>query len=551
MLVAAIKRMIPLPIKVKLKAILLTPAPPPVRKKGAKVLTSDSARSRKAVGKQVVKVVAKPVRPCASEWPRSVCECDMQLGAFKQERIRAKLFKALEEAGIGYVGDVGGSGDHIAVDIASVPGLLDLLDGKGFKHEVKMRPTSINDYDFPIMKGDVPLAGLVPAEHYEIRIQPFYFCSERRRDANAMSVLISTFNDTNGVRLFHSSLARVRARGLDVSRDSGPERIVSVEREPIDVVITTVDGSDPAWQEKFNTMMSTRTGEPILAKTANAARFTTHDELRFVLRSLHYYAPYVRRIHIVTDAQCPEWLDVSHPKINLVDHKDIIDPQYLPNFNSDAIESCLWKIPGLSERFIYLNDDMLLMAPTSRLTFYTSNGLSKFYASPRRIPDMPPELADTYTIHAHLQSADALEKRGYGRPEIKYRHAPYVARKSILQAMEVEFADELALTRGSPIRSEASFATISFLYLNYALAIGEGVLSEESYQYIDVALEDWKARLLKACKRTDITFACVNESHDAEDESLDAFLSGILSSRFPCIAPWERDSFRSRAGGGQ
>lgn len=530
MLVAAIKRMIPLSVKEKLKAILVT-SPPPTRRKKTSV--------RKLVVNQ---------RPCTSEWPRSVCECDMHLGAFKQERIRAKLLKVLSEADHEFVEDVDDSGAHIAVDIASVPKLQEVLAGNGFKYKVKVSATNINEYDFPSTKNGVSFAELVSAEHYEIRVHPLYFCIERDRDAELLSILISTFNDANGARLFHNSQAKTRVRALGTQQEQAAAKVVSMEQEPIDIVITTVDGSDPAWQEKFNAMLATRTGKPILAKTANAARFTSHDELRFVLRSLHYYAPYVRKIHIVTDDQRPEWLDIDHPKISLVDHREIIDPQYLPSFNSDAIESFLWKIPGLTERFIYLNDDMLLMAPTSRLTFYTPNGLSKLYASPRRIPDMPAEWADTYTIHAHLQSADALEKRGYGRPDVKYRHAPYVARKSILQAMEVEFADELAQTRASPVRSEASFATISFLYLNYVLAKGEGVLSEESYRYIDVALEDWKERLLRACRRTDVTFACVNESHDAEDESLDSFLAGVLTARFPCVAPWERDSLPLCAG---
>ena len=534
MLVAAIKRMIPLSIKERLKAILVSPTPPPARGKKAPV--------RKLVANH---------RPCASEWPRSVCECDMHLGAFKQERIRARLLKVLGETGVEFVEDVDDSGAHIAVDIAFVPKLQEVLGGNGFKYEVRVCATSINDYDFPATKNGFPFASLVPAEHYEIRVHPLYFCSERRQDADVLSILISTFNDANGARLFHSGQAKTRVRALGVPREHVSATAVSMEQEPVDIVITTVDGSDPAWQEKFNAMLAARTGKPILAKTANAARFTSHDELRFVLRSLHYYAPYVRKIHIVTDAQCPEWLDVDHPKISLVDHRDIIDPQYLPTFNSDAIESCLWKIPGLSERFIYFNDDVFLMAPTSEATFYTQNGLPQFYASPRRIPAMPAEWADSYTMHAHLQTADALEKRGYGRPVYKYRHVPFVARKSILETMEEEFAEELARTRSSPLRSEASFATISFLYPNYALATRSGVLCEISYQYVDISWQDWRERLLRTCRRTDIAVACVNESHDTEDESLDAFLSDILSARFPCVAPWERNSLPSRAGGDQ
>lgn len=529
MLVATIKRMIPVSVKARLKAMLVTPV----------AGTSRAKKTPTSVGDRL--------RPCVPTWPQSVCECDMQLGAFKRARIQAKLLKLLEADGIEYVENIGDSSAHIAVDVSSLATLRDLLDRNGFMHEVAMRKTNVNDYDFPTPKGSVALSSLVPAEYHEVRVQPLYFCVERRQDANAMSILISTFNDAHGARLFHSNQAKVRTRA--VAAPEARKNPMAIQEDPIDVVITTVDGSDPGWQEKFNAMLSRRAGTAVLAKTANAARFTTHDELRFVLRSINYYAPYVRAIHVVTDAQCPEWLDADHPKINLVDHKDIIDAEYLPTFNSDAIESCLWKIPGLSERFIYFNDDVLLMAPTTESTFYTPNGLPRFYASPRRIPDMPAEWADSYTLHAHLQSATALEKRGYRRPVAKFRHVPFVARKSILEAMEAEFAEELAMTRSSPIRSETSFATISFLYPNYALATRSGVLSQIGYQYVDVSWADWKERLLRACQRTDVTIACVNESHDAVDgDSLDAELAGILSSRFPCVAPWERSRFGSGAG---
>src|SRR5690554_3827029 len=110
--------MIPLSIKERLKAILVTPTPLPVQRKKARV--------KKLVAKQ---------RPCASEWPRSVCECDMHRGAFKQERIRARLLKVLKETDLEFVEGVDDSGVHIAVDIASVPKLQEVLEGNGFKYE--------------------------------------------------------------------------------------------------------------------------------------------------------------------------------------------------------------------------------------------------------------------------------------------------------------------------------------------------------------------------------------------------------------------------------
>lgn len=517
MLIPSIKKLIPLSVKVRLKSMLIS-AEPEVKRGPPRV--------------------APRLRPCASKWPESVCECDMQLGAFKQFRILERVSRVLADNGIECVECVGGNPAHLAVDIGVVARVEELLVGSGLPFRSRLRRTNVNEYDFPSTHGRVALAGHVPSEHPEIRVTPLFFCNARRKDAEALGVLITTYNDVEATRLFHSSLATARtvalpSAGLPVGRRRQQDA-------PIDFVITTVDGSDPAWQEKFNATLARKTGQTVLAKTANAARYTSHDELRFVLRSIYYYAPYVRTIHIVTDSQCPEWLDTTHARINLVDHRDIIDPVHLPCFNSDAIESCLWRIPGLSERFVYFNDDVLLMAPTDESTFFTPFGLPHFFPSPRRIPDMPADWADSYTMHAHLRTAAALEKRGYARPLAKYRHVPFAARKSTLQAMEKEFAEELAQTRMSPLRSETSFATISFLYPNYALATRSGVLADIGYQYVDISWPDWRKRLLHACRRTDVQVACVNESHDAVGhEDVDAELAGILSARFPCVAPWE------------
>ncbi|MFD0331960.1 hypothetical protein ACFQZC_36840 [Streptacidiphilus monticola] len=94
--------------------------------------------------------------------------------------------------------------------------------------------------------------------------------------------------------------------------------------------------------------------------------------MRYSLRSIHQYAPWVRRIHLVTAGQRPVWLNTDHPDIRVVDHREIFsDPDALPTFNSHAIESQLHHIDGLAEHFLYLNDDVLfgrLVSPTCSST---------------------------------------------------------------------------------------------------------------------------------------------------------------------------------------
>lgn len=85
-------------------------------------------------------------------------------------------------------------------------------------------------------------------------------------------------------------------------------------------------------------------------------RFINNDELKFSLRSVEKYAPWINKIFIVTDGQTPDWLDLNNPKIRIVDHTEIIPKEKLPLFNSCAIESRIPFIEELSEHFLYAND---------------------------------------------------------------------------------------------------------------------------------------------------------------------------------------------------
>ncbi|MFQ9621995.1 MAG: hypothetical protein ACLR17_06705 [Enterobacteriaceae bacterium] len=83
---------------------------------------------------------------------------------------------------------------------------------------------------------------------------------------------------------------------------------------------------------------------------------------KYWFRAVENYAPWVRKVHLVTCGQVPSWLDKSYHKINLVRHSDIIDKEYLPTFNSRAIEVNIHKIKGLMIS-LYISMTMLLNSP--------------------------------------------------------------------------------------------------------------------------------------------------------------------------------------------
>lgn len=139
----------------------------------------------------------------------------------------------------------------------------------------------------------------------------------------------------------------------------------------VDLVYLWVDGTDDAWRKRKATFTQEHYSD---VGMNSEARYADHQELRYSLRSAEKYAPWIRKIFIVTDRQIPEWLDTSNPKIRIVDHSEILDPETMPCFNSNVIEHHLHRIPGLSEHFLYANDDMLFNRPVEKKDFFMADG---------------------------------------------------------------------------------------------------------------------------------------------------------------------------------
>ncbi len=139
----------------------------------------------------------------------------------------------------------------------------------------------------------------------------------------------------------------------------------------IDLVYTWVDGSDPQWQAKHDAV----SGVALRPADNCKGRYFNNDELRFSLRSVEKYAPWINHVYIVTDGQTPDWLDTSNPKVTIVDHKEILPPEARPCFNAFVIEHCLHKIPGLSEHWLYANDDTFINRPVAPADFFAIDGL--------------------------------------------------------------------------------------------------------------------------------------------------------------------------------
>ena len=128
----------------------------------------------------------------------------------------------------------------------------------------------------------------------------------------------------------------------------------------IDFVILWVDGIDQKWVEQYQKFSSMH----------NSLLYRDWDNLHYVFRAFEEFTPWVRQIHFVTWGHLPKWLNIDHPKLNVVNHKDILDSKNLPVFNSNAIEPNIYKIDGLAEQFVLFNDDFFLTAAISKDRFF-------------------------------------------------------------------------------------------------------------------------------------------------------------------------------------
>ena len=185
--------------------------------------------------------------------------------------------------------------------------------------------------------------------------------------------------------------------------------------EGIDIVYTWVNGSDPLWladkelwrrlEAGIGTYNNGTIDRNSTSSAASANRYRDNDELRYSFRSLEKYAPWVRNIILVTNGQVPSWLDLSNPRMRVVTHADIFpNASHLPVFSSPAIEVHLHRIPGISKRFVYFNDDVLLGSDVWPDDFWTRSKGQKVYLS-WEVPKCAPGCMDSWLTDGYCDKA--------------------------------------------------------------------------------------------------------------------------------------------------
>lgn len=308
---------------------------------------------------------------------------------------------------------------------------------------------------------------------------------------------------------------------------------------PIDAVYMWVDGGDPVWAARFAEYADARSPQHL----GGASCYISRDELKYSLRSLHAFAPFIRNIYLVTDGQTPDWLDPEAPGVRVVDHAEIFaDPSVLPVFNSQAIEAQLHRIPGLSDRYLVLNDDLFFRRPVSPSLYFHGNGMALLPFSPAQIGLGVP-CAEEPAPSSAGKNVRALLEADFGRfIAAKFKHVPHPQIREVAEELEERYAEEVAAAAASRFRTPDNINFATALHHHYAMFTGRAVPGTQRLRYVDVTAPDAPAHLaaLEADQAVD-TF-CLNDIDTNEEnaERVDAMVRGFLERLYPFPSPYEK-----------
>lgn len=312
---------------------------------------------------------------------------------------------------------------------------------------------------------------------------------------------------------------------------------------PIDAVITWVDGNDKRHKEKRK-----KYGTPHLFNTEDVAadtRYANVGEIFYCVASLNRFASWIHKIYIVTDSQNPNvdnFIRNNFPKgyipMEIIDHKVIFKDYeaYLPTFNSIAIETMTWRIPGLSEHYIEFNDDFFLTAPTFPEDFFTHDGKVICYG--KKYSTLLVKITRMIKRHRNgerkvtfketmLNAATLLGKRCFF---IKIYHTPRALLKSVYKRYFTTNPEELKKNISYRFRNHKQFNPQEIQYLQ--LYDNEQCILKKAYDNLlylkpkkDIRYTEKKLSLFDKCPN--FKFGCINSLDQADKKTQEIIIDWI------------------------
>lgn len=318
----------------------------------------------------------------------------------------------------------------------------------------------------------------------------------------------------------------------------------------IDAVICWVDSGDPKHRQKLASYRNVQFGDTTAPDDiAGDTRFKSENEIYCCLGSILRHAPFIRKIFIVTDNQQPDldtFLAENFPEnrtpIEIVDHTTIFKgyEEYLPVFNSLSIETFLYRIPGLSERFVYFNDDMSLIRPATPETWFDDKGRTVAYGTfmDSRLLNLLRKIKPSKNGHKTFGFKDSMIN---GLPLIGVKgkffglgHTPYALTKSFFESFYSEHPEYALINIRHKFRDPSQFNP-QCLYYNAMLKEGKCITKDYRKFTICIkpcscSIKHLKHKLDMYDKNKDLKFFCVNSLDQAEKPIRDYVLTWLQNA---------------------
>ena len=296
--------------------------------------------------------------------------------------------------------------------------------------------------------------------------------------------------------------------------------------ESLDVVYTWVDGTWPDYTETRQHFTTKK--EPL-----NPEHYRdTHQLLRYSLRSLEQFCPWIRNIVFLTmRPQVPVWLRRDHPKVRVVHHDEIMDPAILPTFNCNTIESHLHLIPGLGPQFMYLNDDFLFGRATSVSDFFASDGRIKVFGS----------LVGEHLSQCIFDGKNRIIPLGF------IEHAPILIDRELMAEAISSRPGEIASTRQKRFRTDDQVRT-DFLYRYHLIARRrDSAVVEPFWRLLRyhrfhkiMNRPDVEKRAFARLRKLQPKFYCLNDDQgDAPNPEVNGIVHDFLQELYPQPSSFE------------
>lgn len=300
----------------------------------------------------------------------------------------------------------------------------------------------------------------------------------------------------------------------------------------MDVVITHVNGDSPGFQEAFEKTKKTHYNPEVhTTDSILPIRFKDNGELKYVLRSIAKNMSCVRNVYLVIDeyTEVPKWMK----NVKIVRHKDIFQEysNHLPNFNSNAIDSVLHRILGLSEHFIYINNDMFVCRPIQSSDLYKHDKIAMFYENKISLVGIPN--VNENGFDCSWKNANKILNDTFGTyPRRFLRHAPFTLSKQLLQTLWKKYPEQLSNVIQTRFRSTRDFDVACTLHPYYAFHTGKTFTPK----HIQITYTEDTSELNRIYNHLP-HFLCIN---DKSVESTKSVIVPFLEKIFPEKSKYEK-----------